>query len=234
MCWVFFAEQGLARTVASGGKCGMGFSLRRLLFLGSAGSGIRASAVVAQGMVALGHVGSSQNGDWTRGILLHPTTREVFSERLWQLSITLIPILQWGSWSREVYNKPKILKPVTAGLVFEARLSGFWIRALNLHAPLPWNKAQSGNHMEISYVTLPALRRQCHHLHWKVMSLWANPIHHFLMMWNQIGLIFILADIWWKLCLRPAVLKLLLTLVPCSIFSSAFSSFWECALNCLA
>ena len=114
---------------------------------------------------------------------------------------------------RQVYNKPKILKPVMAGPGFEARLFGFRICALNLHAPLPWNKADS--------------LRQCHHLHWKVMSLWVNHFHHFLMMWNQIGLIFILADIWWKLCLRPAVLKLLLILVP----SSSFNSFWEYALN---
>lgn len=58
---------------------------------------------------------------------------------------------------RQVYNKPKILKPVMAGWGFEARLFGFRICALNLHAPLPWNKAESGNHMGISYVTLSGL-----------------------------------------------------------------------------
>ena len=92
LCWVFIAVCGLSLVGASGGysplRC-MGFSLQWLLLLRSTGSrcagfsscSTRASVVVAQGLIAPRHVGSSRTRAGTcvpcigRQILNHCATR---------------------------------------------------------------------------------------------------------------------------------------------------------------
>lgn len=61
---------------------------------------------------------------------------------------------------RDVYPMGEVLKRVVAGPGFEGRLFGSRICALHLHAVLPQNKVQSGNHIGKSYGTLSELRCQ--------------------------------------------------------------------------
>ena len=85
LCWVFVSVRGLSLVAASGGhsssRCA-GLSLQRPLLLRSTGSRRAGSVVVATGLVAPRHVGSSQTRAWTlvpcigRQILNHCATRE--------------------------------------------------------------------------------------------------------------------------------------------------------------